>query len=183
MRDEAIEEQTCRPAPAGPGAPFARLVVAESAFEIAETGVEGRLVFRPAASDDPWERLDAGRDAGWRAIGAEILERTRDALLDFVRMHLIRLDGEPESDGPFEYDLFGFRWGYRDISPAGIELRLPGRDWTPANLDEAEPPLEGRERAIDALLRAHPEVALIFAEEVHAWAIRLAAGAQVRPAL
>ena len=93
-------------------------------------------------------------------------------------MHLIRLEGAPEGNGPFEYDLFGFRWGYRDVSAAGIELRLPGRDWAPANLEEAEPPLAGRERAIDALLRAHPEVALIFAEEVHAWAVRLAAGAR-----
>jgi hypothetical protein len=178
MGSETIEDQETRAA-----TPFARLEVAESVFEIAEADAEGGLAFRPAGRDAAWERLDAGREAGWRAIGAEILERTRDALLDFVRMHLIRLEGAPEGDGPFEYDLFGFRWGYRDVSAAGIELRLPGRDWAPANLEEAEPPLAGRERAIDALLRAHPEVALIFAEEVHAWAVRLAAGARVRPAL
>jgi hypothetical protein len=178
MGSETIEDQGAQVS----AAPFARLEVAESVFEVAEAGADGGLAFRPAGSDAAWERLDAGREAGWRAIGAEILERTRDALLDFVRMHLIRLEGAPEGDGPFEYDLFGFRWGYREVSAAGIELRLPGRDWAPAKLEEAEPPLEGRERAIDALLRAHPEVALIFAEEVHAWAVRLAAGARVRPA-
>ncbi|TCP61393.1 hypothetical protein EV663_105111 [Rhodovulum bhavnagarense] len=159
--------------------PFARLTVCARAYEIAEIA-PGKVSFR-ASGEESWEALDATREDGWHQIASEIMQRSSDALLDFVRMHLIRISGDPDTNGPFEYDLFGFVFAYRDITPAGIELRLPDQDWVALNLPEQEPPLTGRERAIDALLRGYPEIALLFAEDVEAWALRLSAGLRIEP--
>ena len=159
--------------------PFAKLVLGDSSYEVAEGANDEELLYRPTGTP-LWNRLKSPRSRGWQKATAEILVSTRDALRDYVRMHLIRLSGEPGGSGPFEYDLFGFRWSYREVADA-VHLKLPESDWAAVRLSEQDPPLTGRERAIDALIEGHPELHARFAPDVEAWALRISAGVQVQP--
>lgn len=159
--------------------PFAGLSIGEVTYQIGEDDA-GTLMFREKAGDK-WRQLTRSHSEGWHRVAAEVVCSTRDALRDFIGMHLIRLDGEPSGNGPFTYDLFGFQWAWKQDGGRKVSLHLPAQDWREIELPETMASLGGREKAIESLIFAVPDIHEIFAGDVEAWATRMSAGARIAP--
>lgn len=171
-------------------APFARLTIGNASFDIGtvkpgQLGTEDSprevIAFRP---DDisPWRQLRNGIDQGWRPVAAEVLRNTRDALHDYCRMHMIRRSGAFQPGNTASLTLFGFDWDLR-VSSDGrrAQVRLPEQGWEEVDQALVGEHTELKELAIAALIRFSPSIHKVFEDDVEAWALRLAAGAQVMP--
>ncbi|MEA5160814.1 hypothetical protein U5903_08520 [Cereibacter johrii] len=166
--------------PAAGPAPFARLKIGGAVYEVAGVPDSDVLSFRidPAAD---WCALDADLAAGWSEIAAEILQRTRNALEDYVRMHMIRRREEEDPAGGNGFDLYGIGWEVREAGSA-LLLRLDGEaEWQTVPAPALAHAAGFRERAAAALVAQVRDLRERIGEDVHAWAKRLAAGALVEP--
>ncbi|AXQ94067.1 hypothetical protein ORIO_10295 [Cereibacter azotoformans] len=180
-----------RPQPAAPSVaaadtprqgpdPIARLKIGASAYEIAGWPDSDALAFRTDAAS-PWRELEADLAAGWSEIAAEILQRTRNALEEYVRMHMIRRREDQEAGGANGFDLYGLGWEVRDIGGEML-LRLDEEtDWRPVRESALSHVAGMRERAAAALVAQVKDLRERIGDDVHAWAKRLAAGALVEP--
>lgn len=138
------------------------------------------LSFRTDPAAD-WCALDADLAAGWSEIAAEILQRTRNALEDYVRMHMIRRREEEDPAGGNGFDLYGIGWEVREAGSA-LLLRLDGEaEWQTVPAPALAHAAGFRERAAAALVAQVRDLRERIGEDVHAWAKRLAAGALVEP--
>ncbi|MFY0682369.1 MAG: hypothetical protein JXR13_17495 [Thalassovita sp.] len=171
---------------------FARLTIGEACFDIGtvkpgQIGAEDEnkevIAFRP---DDvtPWKALRNGIDNGWRPVAAEVLRNTRDALHDYCRMHMIRRSGAFRPGNMVSLTLFGFDWDLR-VSSDGrrAQVRLPEQGWEEVDKSLVAEHAELKELAIAALIKFSPTIHQVFEDDVEAWALRLAAGAQVMPVM
>lgn len=168
------------PAPAVPmPVAFAKLRLGDSTYTIGECS-EGTLFFLTDESDS-WRQLDRTLEDGWQEIGATILMSTRDALHDYLRMHMIRLTLDNTSWAETSYDIGGFVWDLRSVSADTVAVRFPLHDWRLVNVSKIDPNVTVREYAIAVFSAARPDLGKTLAENVRAWAKRLAAGALVTP--
>lgn len=158
---------------------FARLRLGEAVYTIGEDR-NARLYFMSGASS-PWRPLHRRLEDGWQEIGATILIATRDALHDYLRMHMIRLTPDDAPGAETRYDVGGFVWDLRRVSDDTVAVRFPFHDWRHVHV---APPVSGlapNEFAIAVFSAARPDLGRTMAENVHAWAKRLASGAIVTP--
>jgi hypothetical protein len=172
-------------------APFARLTIGETSFDVGtvkpgqpEADTEdGRevIAFRPTGGTG-WKALEHNVDEGWRQVGAEVLRNSSDALHDYVGMHMIRRSGAFEPGNMVSLTLFGFEWDLR-FSRDGkrAQVRLPETNWSEVDRGLMSEFDDKRELAIASLLRFSPSIHKVFEDDVEAWSLRLAAGAQVMP--
>lgn len=171
-------------------APFARLTIGEASYEIG-TVAPGQIEVEDDAREviafredelTPWKALKNNVDEGWRPVAAEVLRNTRDALHDYVGMHMIRRSGSFNPGNMVSLTLFGFDWDLR-FSRDGkrAQVRLPETNWSEVDKGLMAEFEDKRELAIAALLRFSPSIHKVFEDDVEAWALRLAAGAQVMP--
>lgn len=169
-------------------APFARLTIGENSYDIGTIVAgpemdeeEESIAFRMDA-DSPWKRLNANVAKGWRPVAAEVLRNTRDALHDYVGMHMIRRSGSFEPGNMVSLTLFGFDWDLRTSSDGRrAQVRLPDTSWSEVDKSLMGEYKDKRELAIAALLRFSPDIHKVFEDDVEAWSLRLAAGASVMP--
>ncbi|MCE6952955.1 hypothetical protein LAZ29_18680 [Cereibacter sphaeroides] len=161
-------------------APLARLRIGPASYEIASYAGSDVLAFRTDA-DMAWRDLEADLSLGWFEIAAEILQRTRNALEEYVRMHMIRRREDACTDGQNGFDLYGLGWEVRETGTA-LLLRLDGdADWREVRPSALAHVTGMRERAAAALVAEVGDLRDRIGEDVHAWARRLAAGAMVEP--
>jgi len=168
-------------------APFARLTIGEAAYDVGtvknspEEATREILAFRSGA-DAPWRQLKAGLDDGWRPVAAEVVRNTRDALQDYVRMHMIRRSGKFTAGDKVSLTLFGFDWEVR-VSSDGrrAQVKLPETGWEEVDRSLLQDYSDLKELAIAALIKFSPTIHEVFEDDVDAWALRLAAGASVTP--
>ncbi|MGP3697150.1 hypothetical protein [Rhodobacter sp. NSM] len=159
---------------------IARLKIGASTYEIAGWPDSDALAFRTDPAS-PWRELEADLAAGWSEIAAEILQRTRNALEEYVRMHMIRRREDQEVEGESGFDLYGLGWEVRDLGN-DILLRLDGEGtWHQVNASALSHVAGMRERAAAALVAQVRDLRERIGDDVHAWAKRLAAGALVEP--
>lgn len=161
--------------------PFATLRIGPTGYQIGEGEGEGVLKYR-VGEDGDWIDLQRNQAEGWQRIGAEILISTRDALYDYANMHVIKITEEGAEPDVFEYDLFDFRFELQsDMSGGVIMLNIPEMGWVEVHDENPADYNSRRELAVHALFSAAPQLADEFADDVEAWAERLAAGATVEP--
>lgn len=170
-------------------APFARLTIGEASFEVGtvkpgQIEVEDDrevIAFRPDEMT-PWKALRNNVDQGWRPVAAEVLRNSSDALHDYVGMHMIRRSGSFNPGNMVSLTLFGFDWDLRFSSDGNrAQVRLPETNWSEVDKGLMAEFEDKRELAIASLLRFSPSIHKVFEDDVEAWALRLAAGAQVTP--
>lgn len=119
---------------------------------------------------------------GWTKIGSEIIQDTRDALREYVSMHMLKMKGEALADGPLFYNLFDRTWIVRMTMDAdGVEIKFSKQDWTTVKLDIASYNGDDKAIVIDSLIKARPDIRNELAEEIDEWGQRLSAGASVAP--
>ncbi len=165
--------------PEGPVA-IARLRIGSASYEIAEYPGVDALAFRTDPTL-PWRDLSADLALGWSEIAAEILQRTRNALEEYARMHMIRRREDSNPEGENGFDLYGIGWEVRDSGTA-LFMRLDGEtDWQEVRPSALAHVAGLRERAAAALVAQVPDLRDRIGEDVHAWAKRLAAGSIVEP--
>lgn len=182
-------EASAAPDPDLEVAPFARLTIGDAVFEVgtvltdivAAGEAHEVLAFRPNA-DTPWKQLRADLQDGWRPVAAEVVRNTRDALHDYVGMHMIRRSGAFRAGGRVSLTLFGFDWEVR-LSSDGkrAQVRLPDMSWEEVDPKLVEDHKDFKELAIASLIKSRPSIHKVFEDDVEAWALRLAAGASVVP--
>ena len=158
---------------------FARLRLGETVYTIGEDS-SSQLYFQ---SDDlpQWHPLNRTLEDGWHEIGATILISTRDALHDYLRMHMIQLTPDDAPEGETRYDVGGFVWDLRRVSDDAVAVRFPFHDWRTVQVGALEPKHPPREFAIAVFSAVRPDLGKSMADNVHAWAKRLASGAVVTP--
>ncbi|MBO6853532.1 MAG: hypothetical protein JJ872_07190 [Marivivens sp.] len=127
-----------------------------------------------------WTSLRNTLEHGWSAIAAEILSLTRNATFEYIRMHLIHRKNVATEENVMMFDLYGFEWFLR-VENDHVEIRFGGDDWQPADLGYLPADSPNAVLAATALLNGLPDASLLFGRDVEAWALRLAAGALVRP--
>lgn len=158
---------------------FAKLRLGDTTYTVGECS-KGRLFFL-TEDTAAWRKLDCTLEDGWHEIGARVLMATRDALHDYLRMHMIRLTLDNASGTETRYDIGGFVWDLRPVSADVVAVRFPLHDWRHVNVSAIDPKSSPREYAIAVFSAARPDLGKTVAENVHAWAKRLAAGALVTP--
>jgi hypothetical protein len=161
---------------------FARLRIGEALHDIGRCEATDRLAFRPSGSADMWNPLVHGFEEGWPDVAAEIIARTRNAMRDYIRMHMIRNRDADATQGEREYDLYGIPWRVRGTVDAAevwhIETGWMAFDTTPV-ADSSDP----RDLAAQALIAAVRDLEDRIGADVRGWARRLAQGAQISPIL
>ncbi|MBR9649668.1 hypothetical protein [Thalassovita aquimarina] len=185
----ALENASAEPGQDIEAAPFAKLTIGETAFEVGTVLTDPvaagesheMLAFRPDPQT-PWKQLRAGLEDGWRPVAAEVVRNTRDALHDYVGMHMIRRSGSFRAGGRVSLTLFGFDWEVR-LSSDGkrAQVRLPDMSWEEVDPKLVEEHRDFKELAIASLVKSRPSIHKVFEDDVEAWALRLAAGASVVP--
>lgn len=177
----AVAEAPGPDLPAGPPtglAPFARLGLADSQFDIAEDA-EGRLWFRQAKAAAEWSFLANDLENGWTAVAAEILSRTCDIMEAFAQMHAIHRRDLSVAGELEVYDLVDLSWSLRAAGD-GFEARLGDGRWHGCD-DLAALPM--RERALAVLSRLVPDLDQRLSADAEAWASRMAHAVQVTPVI
>ena len=170
-------------------APFATLTIGEAAYEVgtvltdpAQAGESHEILAFRADGQSPWIQLKASLDEGWRPVAAEVVCSTRDALHEYVNMHMIRRRGAFKAGETATLTLFGFDWEVR-VSSDGkrAQIRLPDMSWEEVDRKLVEEYDDFRELAIASLVKCRPSIHKVFEDDVEAWALRIAAGASVVP--
>ncbi|MEY4982567.1 MAG: hypothetical protein RIR62_833 [Pseudomonadota bacterium] len=161
---------------------FARLRIGEALHDIGRCESTDRMAFRLSGSSEMWTPLMHGFEDGWPEVAAEIIARTRNALRDYIRMHMIRNRDADVTPGEREYDLYGILWRVRGTVDAAevwqSESGWKAFDTTP--VVECDDP---RDLAAQALISAVPDLDARIGGDVKGWARRLAQGAQISPIL
>jgi hypothetical protein len=159
--------------------PMARLRIGEVHHDIARCDATDQMAFRITGTADDWAVLENGLEEGWPEIAAEIIKRTRNATLDYVRMHMIHTRDADLPEGEFLYDLYGMSWMVRG-TPDHAEVKTPGTDWTAFDATgvAADAP---REFSARAALAGIPDIEARIGQDVYEWSKRIAAGAEITP--
>lgn len=164
------------------GAPFARIVLGDRAFQVCErSDAPGALAFRPDAGGD-WMGLSHTLEDGWLRIGADIVQSDPEVLRHFFGTHAVRQSGWYRPGDEIRFDTLGTPWSVRRPEAARAEVVLA--DAPPRSVDPALATAEDlREQAIEVLIAAYPDLGARFAPEIDHWAVRLASGGVVTPIL
>lgn len=164
------------------GAPFARIVLGDRAFQVCDrTDAEGALAFRPETGG-PWVCVAHTLQDGWLRIGADILQSDPDVLSHFFGTHAVRQSGWYREGDEIRFDTLGTPWSVRLLDAERAEVVLA--DEPPRIVDPGIAQSEDlRERAIEVMIAAYPDLATRFAAEIDHWAVRLASGGVVTPIL
>lgn len=159
--------------------PMARLRIGEVSHDIARSDALDALGFRLTGQAAAWQVLENGLEEGWPEIIAEVLRKTRDVMMDYVRMHMIHERDADVPEGQYLYDLYGMGWTVRG-TPACAEVSLDGRDWAAfdaSGVAQDQP----RELAARAAVAGYPDIGTRIGADVHDWCRRIAAGSEVTP--
>ncbi|MBC2834819.1 hypothetical protein [Paragemmobacter straminiformis] len=159
--------------------PMARLRIGETVHDIARSDALDALGFRPAGSEGAWTVLENGLEEGWPEIIAEVLKKTRNVVMEYVRMHMIHEREVPLPEGQYHYDLYGMGWTVRG-TPEHAEVSVNGTDWTvfdASGVGFDQP----RDLSARAAMAGYPDIGDRIAGDVHEWCKRLAAGSEVTP--
>lgn len=163
---------------------FARLVVNEAEFDIAEAGEDEPLAFRATGANGDWAPLSHNLADGWPDIAAEVLSLTTDVVRHYAVMHMIRRRDVAVTEVAEIYDLHGLSWSIRPCE-TGHEICVLGQDWQPLRTEVDPSRLEGmdrtRERALCALTQLWPDLDERIGHDVRSWSRRMAAAAKVSP--
>jgi hypothetical protein len=164
------------------GTPFARIVLGDRAFQVCDrTDAEGALAFRPETGG-PWVCVAHTLVDGWLRIGADIVQSDPETLMHFLTTHAVRQSGWFREGDEIVFDTLGMPWSVRLIDAAQAEVVLG--DEAPRRVDPSVARSDDlRERAIEVLIAAYPDLAERFGPEIDHWAVRLAHGAVVTPIL
>lgn len=161
--------------------PFAAVRIGNSRYFVANGETDEDLIYRPEERQE-WAHLSRNLDDGWQKVIAEILVHTRDAMHDYVRMHLINVSGDSSTEEYLDMNLFGYTWKMKsDFSDGNIELELPERGIVVLKGLDPSQFQKRRDAAVYSLVHAAPELADQFQNDIDEWAQRLAAGATVEP--
>ena len=87
--------------------PFAAVRLGNNRYFVANGETEDDLMYRPEDRQE-WSLLSRNLEDGWQKVIAEILVHTRDAMQDYVRMHLINVSGEKSEADYLELDGYTF---------------------------------------------------------------------------
>lgn len=161
---------------------FARLRIGEDVHDIGRCDVTDRMAFRPTGSTQDWLPLMHNFEQGWPEIAAEIIARTRNAMRDYIRMHMIRHREVTMPEGEREYDLYGILWRVRGTGEAA-EVWQDGAGWMEFDTSAVAESHDPRDLAAQALIAALPDLDERIGGDVQGWARRLAQGAQISPIL
>lgn len=161
---------------------FARLRIGEALHDIGRCESTGRMAFRMAGGSGMWTPLMHSFEDGWPEVAAEIIARTRNAMRDYIRMHMIRNRDADLPAGEREYDLYGLLWRVRGTLD-GAEVWRAGRGWVPFDTTPVIDSDDPRDLAAQALVSAVPDLEERIGADVKGWARRLAQGAQISPIL
>ncbi len=159
--------------------PMARLRIGEVFHDIARSDALGALGFRLTGATDGWQVLDNGLEEGWPEIIAEVLRKTRDVVMDYVRMHMIHERDAALPEGQYRYDLYGMGWTVRG-TPDYAEVSVDGADWVvfdATGVGHDQP----RDFSALAAMTAYPDLGARIGADVHEWCKRIAAGSEVTP--
>lgn len=159
--------------------PMARLRIGEASYDMARSDAIGALGFRLTGSAAGWQVLENGLEEGWPEIIAEVLRKTRDVVLDYVRMHMIHERDVALPEGQYRYDLYGMGWTVRG-TPERAEVSVDGATWLAfdaASVGWDQP----RELSARAAVAGYPDIGARIAADVHDWCKRIAAGSEVTP--
>ena len=159
-------------------AAFARLRIGETSYVIGKS-VSGALAFLCEGSGE-WQTLRNGLEEGWAEISAEIIQKSDRAIFDYVRMHMIQRRDAAIPQQEADFDLHGLCWRLRQRDDGNF-LRLGDGDWHAVSTVIAPGEAGLRDAAVTMLLQHSPDIAARIAPDVHAWAMRIAAGASVMP--
>ncbi len=161
---------------------FARLRIGEAVHDIGRCDTTDRMAFRPTGTDHDWLPLMHSFEQGWPEIAAEIIARTRNAMRDYIRMHMIRHREVAMPEGEREYDLYGLMWRVRGTGEAA-EVWLDASGWVEFDTSPVAESHDPRDLAAQALIAAIPDLDERIGSDVQGWARRLAQGAQISPIL
>lgn len=165
--------------PAAP--PFqimARLRIGEVNHDIGRSA-QDKLAFRLTGSDDEWQPLQNTVEEGWPDIAAEIIAVTRDAVFDYVRMHMIHVRDAGLPEGQYLYDLYGLKWVVRGGHTAA-QSRLPKGEWVDYDAHLCGPDAT-RERSALGAVAVYRDLEERIGKDVRDWARRIAQGSSVTP--
>jgi|LauGreDrversion4_2_1035121.scaffolds.fasta_scaffold231625_1 hypothetical protein len=161
---------------------FARLRIGEMLHDIGRCESTDRMAFRLSGSTEMWTPLLNSFEDGWPEVAAEIIARTRNALRDYIRMHMIRNREADVMPGEREYDLYGLLWRVRGTVEAAEVWRVE-HGWQPFDTAPVAESDDPRDLAAHALISAVPDLDARIGADVKGWARRLAQGAQISPIL
>lgn len=164
---------------------FARVALAEAEFDIGEASDLDPIAFRPVGSSAGWVELKNSLVDGWAEIAAELLARTHDVTLEFMRMHMIRRRDIALDEVAEIYELNNLRWLVRKAE-SGFEARISDAGWQRLDLPAAPAPqttagTAARNIAAAAAFQLWPDLAERIGHDVRSWARRIAAGAKITP--
>lgn len=158
---------------------MARLRIGEVNHDIARSEALDSLAFRLSGRDPVWQVLENGLEEGWPEIIAEVLRKTRDVVMEYVRMHMIHQRDARLPEGQYRYDLYGMSWTLRG-TPDHAEVLVEGGDWVTF---DASGVAWDHPRDLSALaaIAAYPDIDDRIGTDVHEWCKRIAAGSEVTP--
>lgn len=159
--------------------PMARLRIGEVYHDIARSDALEALAFRLSGRDAAWQVLENGLEEGWPEIIAEVLRKTRNVVLDYVRMHMIHERDAKLPEGEYRYDLYGMRWTLRG-TPDHAEVSVDGGDWVAFDASGVSWD-QPRDLSALAALAGYPDIGARIGTDVHEWCKRIAAGSEVTP--
>lgn len=159
--------------------PMARLRIGEQSYDVARSEAIEALAFRPTGTEVAWRVLENGLEEGWPEIIAEVLRKTRDVVIEYVRMHMIHERDAALPEGQYRYDLYGMGWTVRG-TPERAEVSVDGTTWlafdaTSVGWDQP------RELSARAAVAGYPDIGDRIGADVHEWCKRIAAGSEVTP--
>lgn len=158
---------------------MARLRIGEVHHDIARCDATDQMAFRITGTAADWAVLENGLEEGWPEIAAEIIKRTRNATLDYVRMHMIHTRDADLPEGEFLYDLYGMSWTVRG-TPDKAEVKTPDTDWMPFDASGVAADAT-REFSARAALAGIADIEARIGQDVYEWSKRIAAGAEITP--
>ncbi|MDZ7908464.1 MAG: hypothetical protein U5N10_09770 [Gemmobacter sp.] len=179
---QAEAKRIAQPRPRPEWSAFARVAIAEVEFDIGEATEFDPIAFRPAGSSGAWVELQHSLVDGWAEIAAEILARTHDVTLEFVRMHMIRRRDIALDEVAEVYELNNLRWLLRQAE-SGFETCIADAGWQTLELPPslARGAADTRDIAAGAAIQLWPDLAERIGHDVRSWARRMAAGAKITP--
>ncbi|AWB47306.1 hypothetical protein HYN69_01205 [Gemmobacter aquarius] len=174
---EAVSAAVVRPG--DDFSPMARLRIGEQSYDMARSEAIEALAFRVTGTDAAWQVLENGLEEGWPEIIAEVLRKTRDVVMDYVRMHMIHERDVTLPEGQYRYDLYGMSWTLRG-TPDHAEVSVNGGSWLAFDASGVSWD-QPRDLSARAAIAGYPDIGDRIGADVHEWCKRIAAGSEVTP--
>lgn len=161
--------------------PFAQLTIGPNIYEISSSEGMEQIAFADMGSSNRVQ-LRRNLNDGWAKIGSEIIMRTKNALHEYISMHVLKMKGETLGEGPLFYNLFDMTWIVRvNASDTGVEMKFPDQPWVNVDLNRAEFENQCQEIVLHALIKARPDLHDMLFDDIDQWGQRMSAGVQVLP--